>query len=291
MFVRRNACTIRNRVRPSARHFYPLLLFVVPTLVMGYGVVLPRNGITGFNEITMGFASALIGACFAYISGVRSVSRASAVTNSRQHRAWGRPGFIARQSAHPSGVLGWIVAHVMALETSAANEVTIALAELKESDQVLEVGCGHGRALTRIAGVLSTGRVIGIDPSQTMIRLAVRHNRKFIARQKVQIDKGEAAALPYRDATFDRVLTTHTVYFWPDLAAVLRELRRVLKPGGHLVIGFGDADTMRGRFPACVYILRSVDQIQDALKDAGFASVRIETRTTSHGRLNWAVAE
>jgi SAM-dependent methyltransferase len=278
-------------VRPSARHFYPLLLFVVPTLVMGYGVVLPRNGITGFNEITMGFASALVGACFAYISGVRSVFRASAVTNSRQHRDWGRPAFIARQSARPSGVLGWIVAHVMALETSAANEVTIALAELRESDQVLEVGCGHGRALARIAGLLSTGSVVGVDPSETMIRLAVRHNRKFIAHQKVRIVKGEAADLPYREATFDRVLTTHTVYFWRDLAAVLSELRRVLKPGGHLVIGFGDADTMQGRFPECVYILRSVDQIQDALKDAGFTSVHIESRATSHGRLNWAIAE
>jgi hypothetical protein len=58
-----------------------------------------------------------------------------------------------------------------------------------------------------------------------------------------------------------------------------------------LVIGFGDAGTMQGRFPECVYILRSVDQIHDALKDAGFTSIHFETRTTSHWRLNWAVAE
>jgi hypothetical protein len=105
MFIKGNACTVRNRVRPSARHFYPLLLFVVPTLVMGYGVVLPRNGITGFNEITLGFASALVGACFAYISGVRSVFRASAVTNSREHRAWGTP----RLHCAPVGASFWNV--------------------------------------------------------------------------------------------------------------------------------------------------------------------------------------
>ena len=56
-------------------HFYPLLGFLIPTLVMGYGVVIPRSCIAGVNEPTVGFGMALLGACISYWQGVRSALR------------------------------------------------------------------------------------------------------------------------------------------------------------------------------------------------------------------------
>jgi hypothetical protein len=56
------------------RHFYPLLGFVIPTLVIGYGVVIPRSCIAGLNELTIGFATTVAGACATYFFGVRAVS-------------------------------------------------------------------------------------------------------------------------------------------------------------------------------------------------------------------------
>ena len=179
----------------------------------------------------------------------------------------------------------------MAAETAAANEHTIALAGLTSHDHVLEVGCGHGRAIARIAQALPTGRIVGLDPSATMVGIARRHNRRLIARGTVSIEQGDAARLPYGDATFDRILATHTVYFWPDLSRVAGELRRVLKPHGRLVLGFGDAEAMQRSFPTSVYNLRSPDQIREALLDAGFVNVQVEKRTTSHLTLYWVVAE
>jgi ABC-type Fe3+ transport system permease subunit len=57
------------------RHYTPLVGFVVPTVVIGYGVVIPRSCIAGVNELTIGFATTVIGACLTYVLGLRAVLR------------------------------------------------------------------------------------------------------------------------------------------------------------------------------------------------------------------------
>ena len=57
------------------RYFYPLIGFVIPTIVIGYGIVIPRSCIAGINDLTLGFASSVIGACATYYFGVRAVSK------------------------------------------------------------------------------------------------------------------------------------------------------------------------------------------------------------------------
>jgi hypothetical protein len=57
------------------RHFAPLAGFVVPTLAIGYGVVIPRSCIAGWNELTTGFAVTVVGACLTYWAGVRAAVR------------------------------------------------------------------------------------------------------------------------------------------------------------------------------------------------------------------------
>jgi len=59
----------------TARHLAPLLGFVVPTVVIGYGFVIPRSCIAGVNELTIGFAATIVGACVTYLVGVRAALR------------------------------------------------------------------------------------------------------------------------------------------------------------------------------------------------------------------------
>jgi hypothetical protein len=59
----------------KARHYVPLAGFVIPTVVIGYGVVIPRSCIAGVNELTIGFAATVLGACVTYIVGLRTVLR------------------------------------------------------------------------------------------------------------------------------------------------------------------------------------------------------------------------
>jgi hypothetical protein len=63
------------RARPSLRPFVPLVGFVLPTVVIGYGVVIPRSCIAGLNELTVGFGATVVGACLTYAAGVRLAAR------------------------------------------------------------------------------------------------------------------------------------------------------------------------------------------------------------------------
>lgn len=69
------------RARLSLRHFVPLVGFVVPTVVIGYGFVIPGSCISGVNELTVGFASAIAGACITYWLGLRSLLREGSHTD------------------------------------------------------------------------------------------------------------------------------------------------------------------------------------------------------------------
>ena len=237
------------------RDLVPLIGYVIPTLGMAYGVVMPRHGIAGVNELTVGFASAVFGAGLTYVVGLRAALTRRAAR--RDVSGWRRPEWIARQSARPRGVFGWLLGHIMRAETASANDFTIQAADIAPDAVVLDVGCGPGYAVQRVGEQLVTGRVVGIDASHAMVRLAARRNRRLIAQGRVEIVEGTANQIPYPPAHFDRILATHAVYFWSDLGAVARELHRVLKRGGLLVLAIGDPERMRAAFPTTVYSLRS----------------------------------
>ncbi len=73
---KRKACPLPNpgqkRAKFQMKHAMPLLGFVVPTVVIGYGFVIPRSCIAGVNELTIGFATTILGACITYVLGVRA---------------------------------------------------------------------------------------------------------------------------------------------------------------------------------------------------------------------------
>ncbi len=193
-----------------------------------------------------------------------------------------RPEFIARQSSRPSGALGRVLAWIMARETANLNERAVAALDLRPTDRVLEIGFGHGRTVQRIAAAVPDGQVAGIDVSESMTRLANRRNRSAVAAGRVELRTGDAASLPFADGQFDKALSVHTIYFWPDLAACLRELHRVLRPGGALVLGFASKDNPRiAGYPASVYTFRDDREVAELLRAAGFASANLVPAATA----------
>jgi ubiquinone/menaquinone biosynthesis C-methylase UbiE len=184
-----------------------------------------------------------------------------------------RSQLIARQSAHPQGLFGHVVARVMALDTRSLNQRVFEVLDPKPGQQILEVGCGHGRMLRRIARAVAPGRAVGSDPSEVMRAVAGRHLRREISAGAARVTEGEAAKLPFADASFDQAVSVHTLYFWPDLDAGLGEIRRVLRPGGRLVLAFHDgADpAVLAKLPANVYTLRARADVARRLEAAGYA--------------------
>ena len=195
-----------------------------------------------------------------------------------------KPELIARQSRQPSGWLGEIVARVMAFDTVRANRIAVERLAVQADEAVLEVGCGHGRTLARIARA-RCGFLAGIDPSDVMVRLARRRLRRWIDAGRAEVSLAASSALPYPDARFDTALAVHVLYFWKDAIADLREIRRVLRPGGRLLLGYRprDAETLAS-LPATVYSLRSVEETEGLLAQAGFVAIRSSEHSIGKSR-------
>jgi phosphatidylethanolamine/phosphatidyl-N-methylethanolamine N-methyltransferase len=104
--------------------------------------------------------------------------------------------------------------------------------DLKPNDLTLEVGIGTGLNLPLYP---PTSRLIGIDLSQEMLDKAVERVQT-LAMPNVTLKVMDATALDFADNEFDKALATYTISAVPDPVAVLREMRRVVKPGGVLVI-------------------------------------------------------
>lgn len=183
-----------------------------------------------------------------------------------------RPRFIAEHARNARGLPGRLIAFIMARETWSQNLRAMEALAVAPADHVLDVGCGHGRGLATLAARASQGRVVGVDPSELMTEIAVKRNCELVSARRVEVAVASAEDLPYPADAFDKTLCVHVIYFWKDLDAGLREIARVLKPGGRLaLLCRTDADAAAVQsFPSEVYMFRSLAALIAALERAGF---------------------
>ena len=123
------------------------------------------------------------------------------------------------------------------------KQVIAGLLELEDGLSVLDAGSGTGADAARIARLVApSGRVVGVDHSAEMVAEA----RKRVAGSglPVSYDEGDVQALTYPDATFDRTRAERVLVHVPDPAAGVRELARVTRPGGLVVVSDLDAGTL-----------------------------------------------
>jgi ubiquinone/menaquinone biosynthesis C-methylase UbiE len=135
---------------------------------------------------------------------------------------------------------------------------TIGLAALGGQEVVADVGCGNGRYLAELARRGHAGPVLGVDMSPGMLLAA----RSGAPRASLMV--ADAMALPVRDAATDLTLVMHMLYHVPDPERAVRELRRITRPGGRVIVGLNGTDHLRE--------LRGL--ITEALASLGRAPVR-----------------
>ena len=112
------------------------------------------------------------------------------------------------------------------------GEQAIVKMQIPANAVVLDVGCGSGWAARLIATQASQGHVIGIDVSDEMIRLASDQSRDF---PNLEFKVASAESLPFGDAKFSHAFSMESLYYYADIEAAAREIRRVLRPGGLFV--------------------------------------------------------
>jgi ubiquinone/menaquinone biosynthesis C-methylase UbiE len=178
----------------------------------------------------------------------------------------------------------------MAVETAEANRLALELLEPRRTDHVLEIGFGHGATIERLSGIVDEGVVAGVDVSPAMLRLATRRNCAAIARGRVQLRLGSAEQLPYPDDHFDRLLSVHTLYFWPQPQRAFAEIRRVLRPTGRFVLVWRDDPESRRTFPASVYRFQDEEAVTRILRAEALTLTELSRRERGAAILHLAVA-
>jgi ubiquinone/menaquinone biosynthesis C-methylase UbiE len=118
------------------------------------------------------------------------------------------------------------------------------LAGLRPSDHALDVGTGTGLVALRAATLARGGRVIGIDHSAGMLEEASRKAGRSELGDTVMFQRMDAERLEFPDRSFDVVLSLYALYHFPDPLAAIREMHRVLRPGGRVVIGVGASPSL-----------------------------------------------
>ena len=162
----------------------------------------------------------------------------------------------------------------------------------RAGERALDVGCGTGIVARRAAlAVGGQGRVVGIDLNEDMLRVARRIG--ISAAPSIEWRQGQATALPFPERAFDVVLSQQMLQFVPEPESAVREMRRVLSPGGRLAIGVcrpiefaagylplaealkrhageGAETMMRSPFPAW-----SIEEVRKIVRAGGFGEVAV----------------
>ncbi len=190
-------------------------------------------------------------------------------------------GRLLSQSGKPRGRFGRFLVRGMNFGHSGLTRWGLTKVEIRDNATVLDIGCGGGRALERLASLVSLGKVVGIDYSEDSVAVARKRNQRLIATGRVEVLHGSVSSMPFPDATFDCVSAVETYYFWPDIAADLAEVRRVMKPSAQMVIIAGmyrgsrfDKRNMR-LIRAGGMRCFSVQEFEETLQDAGFSAVAV----------------
>jgi ubiquinone/menaquinone biosynthesis C-methylase UbiE len=165
---------------------------------------------------------------------------------------------------------------------------------LSRGERVLDAGCGTG-IVARLAAprVRWRGKVVGLDLNAAMLEVA-RQASQFI-HPPIEWKEGDLTKMPVPDASFDVVLCQFTVQFLPDRQAALREMHRVLAPGGRLAFNvFRGIEHNPGWVPLAdalekhvsreagdifrsIFAMRDGDELRSIASGAGFRDVRIES--------------
>jgi SAM-dependent methyltransferase len=188
------------------------------------------------------------------------------------------------QCKKPRGLFGRLTLWRMNKSHSKLTDWGLTHTTVEPRFTVLDVGCGGGRTISKLAAMAARGKVHGIDYSEESVAASRRYNAAAIRAGHVEIHLADVGKLPFPDNTYDLATGVETHFWWPDIAAGLREIRRVLKPGGTFILiaeVYKGADTITSRLcekyaPISGMKMLTLDEHHDLLASAGFADVRID---------------
>src|SRR5215471_6080838 len=192
------------------------------------------------------------------------------------------------QCQKPTGWFGRFTLRNMNSRHSKVTDWGLSHISIPTQGSILDVGCGGGRTVSKLAAVATQGKVYGVDHSKESIAVAGKTNREWIEMGRVEIREGSVSQLPFSPNAFDLVTAVETHFWWPDLPADMRELFRVTKPGGTLVViaeVYKGANTATAKLvekylPQMGLKLLTASEHHDLFTQACYTDVRVITESS-----------
>jgi len=183
----------------------------------------------------------------------------------------------------PRGEKGRLVAALMNREHEPLTLWGLSKVTIGSDFVILDVGCGGGKTISRLAQMAPQGKVFGIDCSVDMVKFSKKINKTLIARKRVEIIEGSVEKIRFKDDSFDLVTAFETYYFWNNLLGALKEIKRILKPEGKLLLV---NELLYGVSPAKLIEethvkLFPLHEIQNMMQSVGFTHIQIFTKAES----------
>lgn len=144
--------------------------------------------------------------------------------------------YILSQSRKPNRWIGRLLLEAMNKGHSSLTDWGLSHVTIEKHFTMLDVGCGGGRTVAKLATMAPDGMVHGIDIAEGSVAASRVHNAHLTKAGSVAIEKAAVSQLPFPDGKFDLVTAVETQYYWPNLPGDMREILRVLKPGGKLIV-------------------------------------------------------
>jgi SAM-dependent methyltransferase len=192
-----------------------------------------------------------------------------------------------QQYQYPTGRRGRYVARLMNQSHEPLTQWGLTKVEIASNDVILDVGCGGGKTLGRLAQLAPLGKVFGIDISPDMVKYSKEVNKELIAQNRVQIVEGSVEKMSFPDDYFNLVTAIETYFFWPNFRDAIREIRRVMKSDGKLLLvnemlkdGMYEVKNAKLIEETHVHLI-PLQEIQNVMCSIGFVDVQVFTETES----------
>ena len=146
---------------------------------------------------------------------------------------------------------------------------------------ILDVGCGGGRTIEKLAALASEGTIYGVDYAKGSVAASRGRNARLIQAGRVEIEQASVSRLPFPDDRFDIVTAVETQYYWPNPVTDIQEILRVLKPAGTLVViaesyRTSKSDTLQRPVMKLLKFTRlSVSEQRELFSAAGYKDIQI----------------
>lgn len=143
-------------------------------------------------------------------------------------------------------------------------------------DNILEIGMGNGFFVNEILQKSGGINYTGCDYSELMIGQSKEINSEWISRGQAKFVLSDLSSLPFKNETFNKILTINTIYFWDDNIKALNEIKRVIRPNGIFIIGFRPKhQTEKYPFTRYGFNQYSKTEVSDLVSKNGFSVVDV----------------